>query len=76
MRIDLIICLVRKPRKDPTGIQTHSPGAAEEETKDSVDDSASFLNCVYNGSPSKIVSRLGKKEEMIERNGLVAQRAI
>lgn len=26
----LRICLVRKPGKDPTGIQTHSPGAAEE----------------------------------------------
>lgn len=26
MSIDLIICLVRKPGKDPTGIQTHSPG--------------------------------------------------
>jgi len=25
MSIDLIICLVRKPGKDPTGIQTHSP---------------------------------------------------
>ena len=30
MSIDLRICLVRKPGKDPTGIQTHSPGAAEE----------------------------------------------